>query len=482
MSCSHPPAVLSIDGCPANELPVLTDAFGNKFVDIRMLYAEYKVCTFDPGFMSTASCTSKITYIDGDAGILLYRGYPIEQLVESACFYDVAFLLLHGELPNAIEKESFRREITNHTMVHEKIATMLSSFNHDSDPMNVLCGAVGALAAFYPESANVKDPAMQILACQRLIAKMPTIAAMIHKILLKGQPVVYPKNNLSFAENFLYMLHSMPTEPYEVDPVKSKALETILILHMDHEQNASTSTVRTAGSSQADPFSAVSAGIGSLNGPAHGGANVAVMKMLLEIQKLGGVDAIPVILERAKDKSDPFRLMGFGHRVYKNYDPRALIMRKVTGEVLARLDYEDPLLEIAMELEKAAREDAYFVSRSLYPNVDFYSGIVLCALGIPLEMYTVIFTIARVVGWCAQWREYVGEAGAKITRPRQLYQGSVRREFVGMEARTSASVDYEEMTSRRTVERVVTEERVFASMRSLLRSRSVTDDESSHFR
>lgn len=424
--------------------------------------------------MSTASCVSEITYIDGDEGVLLYRGYGIEELVESSDFYDVAFLLLHGELPNAIEKKRFRNDITRHTMVHEKIAQMLQGFHHDSDPMNVLCGAVGALAAFYPESARVKDPDMQILACHRLIAKMPTIAAMSYKILLKGQPIVYPRNDLSFAENFLHMMHSMPTENYVVDPVKAKALETILILHMDHEQNASTSTVRTAGSSQANPFSAVSAGIGSLNGPAHGGANVAVMKMLLEIQKLGGAEAIPMILERAKDKTDPFRLMGFGHRVYKNYDPRAKIMRRVTAEVLERLEFEDPLLAIAMELEKAALADEYFVKRSLYPNIDFYSGITLCALGIPLEMYTVVFTIARVVGWCAQWREFASEANAKITRPRQLYQGSVKRGYIPQESRNTTNEEYEGMTSRKNA-RHSTEQRVFASMRSF-RSLEVRDE------
>ncbi len=320
-------------------LPVLTDSFGNRFVDVQRMYAQHKVCTFDPGFMSTASCVSAITYIDGEAGVLLYRGYPIEELVEGSDFYDVAYLILYGELPTAAAKSTFRNDICGHTMVHEKIVSMLQSFHHDSDPMDVLCGCVGALAAFYPEACRVRDPDMQILACMRLIAKMPvrhearspvrsdshlrscvrslarqTIAAMSYKILLMGAPVVYPRNDLSFAENFLYMMHSMPTAPYVVDPVKAKALETILILHMDHEQNASTNTVRTAGSSQASPFTCISAGIGSLHGPAHGGANVAVMKMLLEIQRLGGVEKIPVILERAKDRQDPFRLMGFGHR------------------------------------------------------------------------------------------------------------------------------------------------------------------------
>ncbi len=448
------------------KLPLLTDSFGHRFVDVRQLYAEHKVCTFDPGFMSTASCCSSITYIDGDAGVLLYRGYPIEELVESSDFYDVAYLLLHGELPTAGAKSSFRRDICGHTMVHEKMVSMIQSFHHDGDPMDVLCGCVGALSAFYPEACRVRDPDMQILACMRLIAKMPTIAAMSYKILLKGAPVVYPRNDLNFAENFLYMMHSMPTEPYIVDSVKAKALETILILHMDHEQNASTNTVRTAGSSQASPFTCISAGIGSLHGPAHGGANVAVMKMLMEIQRLGGVEKIPVILERAKDKQDPFRLMGFGHRVYKNYDPRAKIMRRVTAEVMGRLDVDvDPLLAIAMELERAALADPYFVSRNLYPNIDFYSGITLCALGIPLEMYTVIFTIARVVGWCAQWMEFAKEPNSKITRPRQLYNGSVARSFVPPEDRdgSGASEDSLERRSSRTT----IEERVFASMRSM---------------
>ena len=422
------------------ELPVRHDSFGNTFVDIQKLYSQTKICTYDPGFMSTASCESNITYIDGEAGVLLYRGYTIQDLVEHGDFYDCSYLLLHGELPGTEEKKFFKREITVHTMIHEKFMDFLKGFHHDAHPMAIMCGCVGAMAAFYPEMANVTDPHQQIRACHRLIAKIPSLAAMSYKVHL-GQPIVYPRNDLTFAENFLHMMHGLPTERYEVDPVKAKALERILILHMDHEQNASTSTVRTAGSSQANPFTCISSGIASLHGPRHGGASTAVMKMLLEIQEMGGVSAIPDILERAKDKSNPFRLMGFGHRVYKTFDPRARIMKETTAEVLAQLDHHDPLLEIAMKLEQSALSDEYFVKRNLYPNIDFYSGIVMCALGIPLEMYTVIFAMARTVGWVSQWKEFVEEPSNKITRPRQIYTGKTTRAFTMLEDREHNSMD-----------------------------------------
>lgn len=424
------------DGEPLEiRLPVKYDTYNNMFIDIQTLYARHKICSFDPGFTSTASCASAITYIDGDAGMLLYRGYDIEDLVKHGDFYDCSYLLLHGELPNALEKSLFKKDLTEHTLLHEKFMDFLKGFHHDAHPMAVLCGCVGAMAAFYPELEDVSNPEQQIRACHRLIAKMPTLAAMSYKTHLVGQPIVYPRNDLSFAENFLYMMHALPTAPYEVDKVQAKALETIIVLHMDHEQNASTSTVRTAGSSQANPFTCISSGIASLHGPRHGGASTAVMKQLLKIQELGGIDAIPQILDRAKDKEDPFRLMGFGHRVYKTFDPRARIMKKMTAEVLERMDTKDPLLDIAIELERQALADEYFVKRNLYPNIDFYSGIVMCALGIPLEMYTVIFALARTVGWVAQWKEYVREPFNKISRPRQIYIGKTRRDFVSTEER-----------------------------------------------
>lgn len=449
-------------------IPIRYDVYGNMFIDIQKLYSQHRICSFDPGLMSTSVCESAITYIDGDAGILLYRGYDIEDLVKYGDFYDCSYLLLHGELPNAAEKSLFKRDITEHTLLHEKFMDFLKGFHHDAHPMAVLCGCVGAMAAFYPELEDVSNPEQQIRACHRLIAKMPTLAAMSYKTHLVGQPIVYPRNDLSFAENFLYMMHALPTAPYEVDAVQAKALETILILHLDHEQNASTSTVRTAGSSQANPFTCISSGIASLHGPRHGGASTAVMKMLLDIQEQGGIDAIPIILKRAKDKDDPFRLMGFGHRVYKTFDPRARIMKKMTGEVLGKMDTKDPLLDIAMELEKQALQDEYFVKRNLYPNIDFYSGIVMCALGIPLEMYTVIFAMARTVGWVSQWREYVREPFNKISRPRQIYIGKTKREFVGTQERTENNntlTSLQSMRESRTIERVYSSQRT----RSLLK-------------
>lgn len=448
-------------------LPIKYDTYNNMFIDIQRLYSEHRICSFDPGFTSTASCASAITYIDGDAGILLYRGYDIEALVEHGDFYDCSYLLLHGELPNAVEKSLFKKDITEHTLLHEKFMDFLKGFHHDAHPMAVLCGCIGAMAAFYPELENVSDSTQQIRACHRLIAKMPTLAAMSYKTHLVGQPIVYPRNDLDFAENFLYMMHALPTAPYEVDKVQAKALETILVLHMDHEQNASTSTVRTAGSSQANPFTCISSGIASLHGPRHGGASTAVMKMLLEIQNLGGIEAIPEILDRAKDKENPFRLMGFGHRVYKTFDPRARIMKAMTAEVLEKMDTKDPLLDIAMELEKQALQDEYFVKRHLYPNIDFYSGIVMCALGIPLEMYTVIFAMARTVGWVAQWREYVREPANKISRPRQIYTGKARRAFIGTEERTGEVKTLTQLKSskeNRSIERVYSSQRTRKSL------------------
>jgi citrate synthase len=450
-------------------LPVKYDTYNNMFIDIRKLYAEHRICSFDPGFTSSASCASAITYIDGDAGILLYRGYDIEELVKHGDFYDCSYLLIHGELPNAVEKGLFKKDITEHTLLHEKCMDFLKGFHHDAHPMAILCGCIGSMAAFYPELEDVSNPEQQIRACHRLIAKIPTLAAMSYKVHLVGQPIVYPRNDLDFAENFLYMMHALPTAPYEVDKVQAKALETIILLHMDHEQNASTSTVRTAGSSQANPFTCISSGIASLHGPRHGGASTAVIKMLLEIQKLGGVDAIPEILERAKDKQNPFRLMGFGHRVYKTFDPRARIMKKMTAEVLEKMNTKDPLLDIAVELEKQALQDEYFVKRNLYPNIDFYSGIVMCALSIPLEMMEVIFALARTVGWVAQWREYVREPFNKISRPRQLYTGKTRREFVDIQDRSGIDDTLTKIQSskeQRSIDRIFSSQRTRSTFRA----------------
>jgi citrate synthase len=406
-------------------LPVMGGTVGPKVIDIRKLYAETDMFTFDPGFTSTGSCESAITYIDGDAGILLYRGYPIEELAVQSDFLETAYLLLNGQLPTKPEHTKFSDAITRHTMVHEQLIQFFRGFRRDAHPMAVMCGVVGALSAFYHDSTDIHDPQQRVIASHRLIAKMPTIAAMAYKYSI-GQPFVYPKNSLKFAENFLHMCFTVPCEDYEVDPILSRAMDRIFVLHADHEQNASSSTVRLAGSSGANPFACIAAGIASLWGPAHGGANEAVLKQLGEI---GHKDRIPEFIKRAKDKNDPFRLMGFGHRVYKNFDPRAKIMRQTCYEVLEQLGIHDDHLELAMELEKIALEDDYFVERKLYPNVDFYSGIILKALGFPVSMFTVLFAVARTVGWVAQWNEMIAEPGQKIGRPRQLYTGETQRPY-----------------------------------------------------
>ncbi len=415
------------------KLPVLDGTEGPSVIDIRKLYGETGYFTHDPGFTSTSSCESKITFIDGDKGILLHRGYPIDQLANKSDFLEVAYLLQYGELPNPTEKQDWVKHITYHTMVHEQLSSFFSGFRRDAHPMAIMCGVVGALSAFYHDSTDIHDPVQREVACHRLIAKMPTLAAMAYKYSI-GQPFVYPQNNLSYAENFLYMCYSVPAEPYKINPVLAKAMDKIFILHADHEQNASTSTVRLASSSGANPFACIAAGITSLWGPAHGGANEAVLKMLMEI---GSKDKIPEIVRRAKDKSDSFRLMGFGHRVYKNYDPRAKVMQETCREVLAELGIKnDPLLETAMELERVALQDDYFVQKKLYPNVDFYSGIILRAMGFPMSMFTVLFALARTAGWVSHWQEQFGEGGEqKIGRPRQLYTGATERDFVPVDKR-----------------------------------------------
>jgi citrate synthase len=409
----------------------LDGTVGPQVIDIRKLHAETGMFTFDPGFTSTGSCESKITFIDGDKGVLLHRGYPIEQLAESSDFLEVAYLLQHGELPDATTKPEWVRHITYHTMVHEQLIRFYSGFRRDAHPMAVMCGVVGALSSFYHDSTDIHDPRQREIACHRLIAKMPTLAAMAYKYAV-GQPFVYPQNSLSYAENFLYMTFSLPAEPYKINPVLARAMDRIFILHADHEQNASTSTVRLASSSQADPFACIAAGIASLWGPAHGGANEAVLDMLMEI---GTPDKIPEIIRRAKDKNDNFRLMGFGHRVYKNYDPRATVMKQTCDEVLRELGIKnDPLLATAIALEQAALKDEYFIEKKLYPNVDFYSGIILRAMGFPTSMFTVLFAIARTAGWVAHWQEQSAEQ-AKIGRPRQLYTGVAQRDFVPVDKR-----------------------------------------------
>jgi len=413
------------------ELPVIDGTMGPSVIDIRKLYAETGMFTYDPGFTSTGSCDSQITFIDGDEGILLHRGYAIDDLAEKSNFLEVCYLLLHGELPNPAQAAEFEHTITRHTMVHEQIHHFYRGFRRDAHPMAVLCGVTGALSAFYHDSTDIHDPRQREVASHRLIAKLPTLAAMAYKYSV-GQPFMYPRNDLSFAENFLYMTFAVPAEPYKVSPVLSRAMDRILILHADHEQNASTSTVRLAGSSGANPFACIAAGIASLWGPAHGGANEAVLKMLGEI---GTKDRVGEFVKRAKDKDDPFRLMGFGHRVYKNYDPRAKVMRATCYEVLEELGVKDPLLDLAMELEKIALEDEYFVERKLYPNVDFYSGIILKAMGFPTSMFTVLFAVARTVGWIAQWTEMIGDPHQKIGRPRQLFTGHTQRDFVPLSER-----------------------------------------------
>jgi len=414
------------------KLPVIAGTMGPQVIDVRKLYNETGMFTFDPGFTSTGACESKITFIDGEKGILLHRGYPIDQLAEKSDFLEVAYLLQYGELPNKTQKEDWVKHITYHTMVHEQLIRFYSGFRRDAHPMAVMCGVVGALSAFYHDSTDIHDEAQREVACHRLIAKMPTMAAMAYKYMM-GQPFVYPQNSLSYAENFLYMNFSVPAEPYKINPVLAKAMDKIFILHADHEQNASTSTVRLASSSGANPFACIAAGITSLWGPAHGGANEAVLKMLMEI---GSKDKIPEIIRRAKDKSDNFRLMGFGHRVYKNYDPRAKVMKKTCDEVLGELGIRnDPLLEMAMELERIALQDDYFIQKKLYPNVDFYSGIILRAMGFPMSIFTALFALARTAGWVAHWQEQLREADARIGRPRQLYTGATTRDFVPVDRR-----------------------------------------------
>ena len=413
------------------DLPVMEGSVGPKVIDIRKLYAQTGMFTFDPGFTSTASCESKITYIDGEKGELQYRGYPIEQLAADSDFMECCYLLLFGELPTKAEKEKFVWDITHHTMVHEQLHRLFLGFRRDAHPMSVMVGVVGALSAFYHDSTDINDPHQRMVASYRLIAKIPTIAAMAYKYTV-GQPFVYPRNDLSYAGNFLHMMFSVPAEDYKVSPTLEKAMDLIFILHADHEQNASTSTVRLAGSSGANPFACIAAGIACLWGPAHGGANEACLNMLSEI---GTVDRIPEFVARAKDRNDPFRLMGFGHRVYKNFDPRATVMRETAHKVLKELGVDDPLFDVAMELEKIALEDPYFVEKKLYPNVDFYSGIILKAMGFPTEMFTVLFALARTSGWIAQWKEMIEDPTQKIGRPRQLYTGSPKRDYVPLDKR-----------------------------------------------
>src|SRR3984885_1123080 len=414
------------------ELPAFSGTEGPNVLDIRKLYNDADVFTYDPGFTSTASCESDITFIDGDKGILLYRGYPIDQLAANSNFLEVCYLLLHGDLPNQKEMQTFGRAITYHTMVHEQIAQLFRGFRRDAHPMAIMCGVVGALSAFYHDSTNIEDPRQREIASHRLIAKMPTIAAMAFKYHV-GQPFVYPKNSLGYTENFMRMCFSVPAEEYKPNPVLTKALDTIFILHADHEQNASTSTVRLAGSSGANPFACIAAGIACLWGPAHGGANEAALKMLEEI---GTADRIPEYVAKAKDKSSGFRLMGFGHRVYKNYDPRAKAMQIQAHAVLDELGlHDDPLLKVAIELEKIALSDPYFIEKKLYPNIDFYSGITLKALGFPTSMFTALFALARTVGWIAQWKEMLDDPHQKIGRPRQVYTGPTERAYVPMAKR-----------------------------------------------
>jgi citrate synthase len=425
-------ATLTFDnGAPPIELPVLSGSLGNDVIDIRNL-GKHGVFTYDPGFMSTAACNSNITYIDGERGLLYHRGYPIEQLAEHCNFMEVSYLLLHGELPNAAEIKHFTNTISDSSMLHDQLNNIFRGFRRDAHPMAVMVGVVGSLSAFYFDSMDVRDAKHRELSAHRLLAKVPTIAAWSYKYNL-GQPFMYPQNHLNYAENFMHMMFATPCEKYTPNPVLAKAFERILILHADHEQNASTSTVRLAGSSGANPFACISAGIASLWGPAHGGANEATLQMLEEI---GDSSRIGEFIKRAKDKTDQFRLMGFGHRVYHNMDPRAAIMRNTCHEVLDELGLnDDPMFKLAMELEKIALEDEYFVTRKLYPNVDFYSGIVMRAMGIPNSMFTAIFAMARTAGWVAQWSEMISEPEHKIGRPRQLYTGAARREFVSIDKR-----------------------------------------------
>jgi citrate synthase len=428
---SNRKATLTLDG-KSFDLPVMSPTAGPDVLDIRKLYGQADVFTYDPGFTSTASCESTITFIDGDVGELLYRGYPIEQLAEKSSYLECCYLLLYGELPTHDQLADFSSRVTRHTMVHEQMHYFFRGFRRDAHPMATMVGVVGAMAAFYHDSTDINDPWQREVAAIRMIAKLPTIAAMAYKYSI-GQPFVYPKNSLSYAGNFLNMCFSVPAEDYTVSPVLEKAMDRIMMLHADHEQNASTSTVRLAGSSGANPFACIAAGIACLWGPAHGGANQACLEMLREI---GTVDRIPDFIAKAKDKNSGFRLMGFGHRVYKNFDPRAKVMKESADEVLELLGvHNNPLLQVAKELERIALEDEYFISKKLYPNVDFYSGIILEAMGFPTAMFTPIFAISRTVGWISQWKEMIADPQLKIGRPRQLYVGAAKRDYVDLRHR-----------------------------------------------
>ena len=414
-----------------SELPVRTGTVGPDLIDIARLYKEQGVFTYDPGFVATGSCESDITFIDGEKGILMYRGYPVEQLAANSNFIEVCYLLLHGHLPNAAELDSFDTTIRTHTMLNEGMLNFFKGFRYDAHPMAMLSAVVGSMSAYYHNEMDASNPEHRDIFAHRIVAKLPTIAAAAYKLNI-GQPFIYPRNDLGYAENLLHMLFAVPAEPYEIDPVAAQALDLLFILHADHEQNASTSTVRLAGSSGANPFACIAAGIACLWGPAHGGANEACLNMLAEI---GTVDRIPEFVARAKDRNDPFRLMGFGHRVYKNFDPRATVMRDTAHKVLQELGVDDPLFDVAMELEKIALEDPYFIEKKLYPNVDFYSGIILKAMGFPTEMFTVLFALARTAGWIAQWKEMIEDPTQKIGRPRQLYTGAPKRDYVALDKR-----------------------------------------------
>ena len=424
---------ITLDGTNKSvKIPLTTGTVGPDVLDIRKLYNELGIFTYDPGYGGTAACDSRITYIDGDEGILLHRGYPIEQLAEKSSFLEVAYLLLNGELPNAAEKKAFEDGVMKHTMLHEQIRRFYDGFRRDGHPMAIMCGVVGALSAFYHDSLDINDPEHRRISAFRLIAKVPTIAAWAYKYSI-GQPFMYPRNDLGYAENFLYMMNAVPAEPYHVNPVLARAMDLIFILHADHEQNASTSTVRLSGSTGANPFACIAAGIASLWGPAHGGANEAVLKMLAEI---GTVENVKPFLEMVKDKNNHARLMGFGHRGYQNYDPRATSMQATCHAVLKELGIkDDPLLDLAVELEKIALSDPYFVERKLYPNVDFYSGIILKAMGFPTSMFTVLFAVARTTGWISQWKEMVEDPSQRIGRPRQVYTGAAARDYVPLAGR-----------------------------------------------
>ncbi|MEM7046332.1 MAG: citrate synthase [Pseudomonadota bacterium] len=428
-----PPAktVTITDGDRTATLPILPASLGSDGIDVRALHNAIGKYTYDPGFATTGSCRSRITYVNGEEGVLLYRGYSIEQLAQNSNFEEVSYLLLHGELPTATQLDDFRHTITYHTMVNEQIKYFFRGFRRDAHPMAILCSVTGALSAFYHDSIDITDADQRRIASHRLIAKIPTIAAMAYRY-SKGEPFVYPRNDLGYVANFLRMCFAYPTETYHVSDVVVRAVDRIFTLHADHEQNASTSTVRIVGSSGANPFACIAAGIASLWGPLHGGANEAVLAMLAQI---GSKDRIGEFVKRAKDKSDPFRMMGFGHRVYKNFDPRANIMKQTVDEVLSELKLEDPALELAVELERIALQDEYFVERKLYPNVDFYSGIILRALGFPVSMFTVLFAVARTVGWVAQWNEMINDPQQRIGRPRQLYEGPVQRDWQPIEQR-----------------------------------------------